>query len=158
MESYKINLISKTLTITKAFEDAASNVNSEEYKLYQKLTNEIPDLKIVRKTHRTPSKYKTKNGEEFRCNQFKNLTYDNMEKFIDALPNNSEYKTQFKFAKTAAAAVQTNGYAVVRRWFSAQFPEFRKNPTFYLYNQPKLIYFKDILEQNNEEESEKKAS
>ena len=158
MESYKINLISKTLTITKAFEDAASNVNSEEYKLYQKLIHEIPELKIVRKTHRTPSKYKTKNGEEFRCNQFKNLTYDNMEKFIDALPNNREYKAQFIFAKTAAAAVQTNGYAVVRRWFAEQFPEFRKQPMSYLYNQPKLIYFKDILEQNNEEESEKKAS
>ena len=38
-----------------------------------------------------------------------------------------------------ASLVQHNGYSLVREWFIKQFPEFRKNPMFYLSNAPTVL-------------------
>lgn len=62
-----------------------------------------------------------------------------MERFISALPNSEEYQREFEFMRDYAAAVQHNGYSLVREWFVRQFPEFRKNPLFYLNNAPVLL-------------------
>ena len=62
-----------------------------------------------------------------------------MEKFISALPKNEGYLREYLFVKNFASAIQHNGYALVRKWFVAQFPEFRKHPLFYLYNTPELV-------------------
>ena len=62
-----------------------------------------------------------------------------MEKFIAALPNNEAYKREFEFVRYTASSIQTNGYKQVREWFVAQFPEFRKNPLFYLNNAPEVV-------------------
>ena len=51
MKGYKLSLTAKTLTITKAFEEAWLDPESEEYKLYQRLMQEIPGLRVQRKTH-----------------------------------------------------------------------------------------------------------
>jgi hypothetical protein len=134
MEQYKLSIISKTLTISKAFEKATSDPTSEEYALYMQLIKDIPDLKVCRKTHKTPSKYCNKNGEEFRCNQFKNLTIDRMDRFIDSLPNKHLYKRQYDQIKSAAC-LQPSPYALIRTWFVAQFPKFRTEPWIY-YEKP----------------------
>lgn len=123
---------SKTLTITKAFADAAADPASKEYKLIRQFQKDFPDLSIVRKTHKTPSVYRTKQGEVFRCNQFKNLSYANMERFIDALPQRDEIMAVYTFVRYHAAVLQTSRYAAVRRWFMAQFPLIRTNPLYYL--------------------------
>ena len=83
MENYKIDFTTKTLTITKAFSDQAEKPNTKEYKLLTKFLNDFPDLKIVRKTHKTPKNYTSKSGEKTKCNPYKNLTYKNMELFIE---------------------------------------------------------------------------
>ena len=147
MNGYRLDLAKKTLTITKAFEEAVSKGDTKEYDIYMKFLHEIPGLKIVRRTHKTPSKYKTKNGEEFYCNQFKNLTYDRMEKFIKALPKSEGYLREYLFVKDFASAIQHNGYTLVRKWFVAQFPEFRKNPLFYLNHSPALVSGAAFLDQ-----------
>lgn len=139
MEKYKLDVMSKTLTITKAFEDAMNAGKGKEYALYTKLMRDIPGLTVVRKTHSTPSGYKTKSGENFKCNQFKNLSYEHMEKFMAALPENEKYLVEYDYIRNNAAAVQTNRYALVRRWFVEQFPQFRTNPLFYLYNAPTVV-------------------
>ena len=83
MKGYTLSLATKTLTITKAFEDAVSKGEGEAYDLYTKFMREIPGLTVVRKTHKTPTKYTSKStGETFNCNQFKNLKYENMREFI----------------------------------------------------------------------------
>ena len=130
MEKYTLSIVEKTLTISKAFEKAASNPESKEFKLYQKLTRQIPDLKVSRVTHRKPTSYVNKDGEEFNCCQFKNLTYERMEKFMSALPKCEEFTKEYEFLK-AAATTHPSPYAVVRRWFVAQFPEFRSAPWEY---------------------------
>lgn len=147
---YRLDVVSKTLTISKAFADAVANPKSAEYKLYTRLMKEIPGLTVVRKTHRTPTSYTSSRGEKFSCNQFKNLKYENMERFMAALPDNEAYFEQYSFLRYSAACIQTNRYALVRDWFIAQFPEFRKNPLFYLYNKPVLVRAAEVIEMRGE--------
>lgn len=162
MEKYWLELGKKTLTITKAFEAKVASGEGAEYELYTRLMRDIPGLIVVRKTHKTPTKYTTKSGEEFKCNQFKNLKYENMEGFMSVLPRAEEYLAQYNFLKYCAGAVQTNAYTLVRRWFVAQFPEFRKNPLFYLNNDVPVISAMTIIEtveaEREEREQEAKAA
>ena len=139
MEKFVFDVISQTLTITSKFAKMMNDPQSDEYKLVQQFRKDFPNLTIAKKTHKSATHYTTKSGEKFNCNQFKNLTYDRMEKFIKALPKSESYLREYTFVKDFASAIQTNGYTLVRKWFVAQFPEFRKNPLFYLYNTPELV-------------------
>ena len=139
MEKFSFDVVSQTLTITAKFAAMMNNPESEEYKLVAKFRNDFPNLRIAKRTHKSATHYTTKSGEKFNCNQFKNLTYDRMEKFIKALPKSKSYLREYTFVKDFASAIQTNGYTLVRKWFVAQFPEFRKNPLFYLYNEVKVV-------------------
>ena len=154
MEKYKINFTSATLTITKAFADKANNPNSDEYKLISQFKSDIPNLKIVLKTHKSPTKYHAKSGEVYNCNQYKNLSYDKMERFMDALPE-GESKDKvieaYNYLRYSAGLVQTSTYKAVREWFVAQFPEYRKDPLFYLYNEVVIIDLKPILDQQTKQ-------
>lgn len=155
---YQIDFTAKTLTITKEFSDNAQDPDSKEFGILMTLQNAIPGLTVIRKTHKTPRKYVSKaTGEEFNCNQFKNLTFDNMKQFINALPNHDELLKSFKFLRYYGGLPQTSRYPVVRRWFVAQFPEFRKNPLFYLYNEVKVIDITPLIQQAKEEAAEKAA-
>ena len=139
MEKFVFDVVSQTLTITAKFAKMMNDTTSDEYKLVQRFRKDFPNLTIAKKTHKSATSYTTKSGEKFNCNQFKNLTYDRMEKFIAALPKNEGYLREYLFVKNYASAIQHNGYTLVRKWFVAQFPEFRKNPLFYLYNTPELV-------------------
>ena len=139
MEKFKFDVVSQTLTVTAKFAEKMNDPESEEYKRVLQFQSDFPNLKIAKRTHKSATSYTTKSGEKFNCNQFKNLTYDRMEKFIKALPKSESYLREYEFVKDFASAIQTNGYTVVRKWFVAQFPEFRKNPLFYLYNTPELV-------------------
>lgn len=161
ISGYKLSIAEKTLTITKAFEEAIAAGNSDECELFNRLMKDIPGLKIIRKTHSTPRVYNNKNGEKTSRNQFKNLTYKNMESFINALPKNEEYLREYNFAKNTASLLQINGYTLIRKWFTAQFPLYRKNPIFYLNHHPELVLITDIqkqIEENDNEADEKAAS
>ena len=150
MANYKIDFTTKTLTITKAFSDQAEKPNTKEYKLLTKFLNDFPDLKIVRKTHKTPKNYTSKSGEKTKCNSHKNLTYKNMELFMNALPDNESKKEVIKayeFLRFKTGSIQTSTYKSVSDWFLTQFSEYRKNPLFYLTNEIKVIDFKPFIEQ-----------
>ena len=147
MEKFVFDVVSQTLTITAKFAKMMNDTTSDEYKLVQRFRKDFPNLTIAKKTHKSATSYTTKSGEKFNCNQFKNLTYDRMEKFIAALPKNEGYLREYLFVKNYASAIQHNGYTLVRKWFVAQFPEFRKNPLFYLYNSPELVSGAAFLEE-----------
>lgn len=139
MEKFKFDVVSQTLTITADFAKAMNNPSSREYGLVVQLKKDFPNMTISKRSHRTATRYVTKSGEKFNCNQFKNLTYERMERFISALPDSKEYLREFEFVRDYASAVQHSGYVLVREWFVKQFPEFRKNPLFYLNNVPTLL-------------------
>ena len=154
MKNYKFDFTTKTLTITKAFADEAENPNNEEYAILMKFQQDFPNLKIVRKTHKTPSKYHTKGGEVYNCNQYKNLTYENMERFIKALPEGESKEKvleYYNFLRNNAGAIQTSAYKTVREWFVDQFPLYRKNPLFYLNNEVMVIEIKAFTEQQEKQ-------
>ena len=148
MNTYKIDFAANTITITADFAKAMNNPASAEYQIVAQVRKDFPEMRIIRKTHKTPSKYQSKStGETFKCNQFKNLTYKNMETFIMGLPTAEAYMEEYLFLKNYAAEVQTNGYTIIRRWFVAQFPDFRKNPIVYLTNQPAVVSAAEVAEQ-----------
>ena len=148
MERYTFNPVAKTLVITAAFAKAMQDINSAEYALYTQLMADIPNLEVIRKTHASPKKCVSKStGEKFNCNQFKNLTYKNMETFIMGLPAAEAYMEEYLFLKNYAAEVQTNGYTLIRRWFVAQFPKFPTNPRAYLTPQPAVVSAAEVADQ-----------
>lgn len=157
MEKFDFDVISQTLTITAKFAKMMNDPQSDEYKLVQQFHKDFPNLTIAKKTHKSATHYTTKSGEKFNCNQFKNLTYDRMEKFIKALPKSESYLREYSFVKDFASAIQINGYTLVRKWFVAQFPEFRKNPLFYLYNSPELVSGAAFLEEETAAPTQKVA-
>lgn len=158
VKGYTLNLTARTLTITKEFEEAIAVGRKAECAIYNRLMKQIPGLQVVRKTHATPRGYNNKNGRKTRRNQFKNLTYENMERFMNAIPNNEEYLAEYEFGRKTAARFQINGYALVRTWFAAQFPEYFTNPFSYLRTQPKVVYMEDVQKQMAEEKAAKEDS
>ena len=139
MNAYKLDFVSNVITITADFAKAMNNPDSEEYKTIAKIRRDFPEMEIVRKTHKTPTKYRTKDGKTFNCNQFKNLTYENMETFMMGLPNGEEYLNEYLFLRNHASDIQTNGYTLIRRWFVKQFPDYQKNPLTYIHTQPEVV-------------------
>ena len=69
-----------------------------------------------------------------------------METFMMGLPNGEVYMTEYLFLQNHVAKIQTNGYALIRRWFVAQFPDFRKNPMAYIDTQPDVLSGKEFAE------------
>ena len=144
-KGYIVDFVRKTITITAEFEKAMRSPDDDAYKTIQQLCADFPGMRIVRRTHRTPSRYVSKQGVVSKCNPYKNLTYEKMEQFISALPNSTEYRRQYDFLKTYASGIQTNGYSIVRNWFVAQFPLYRKEPLFYLTGEHTVLSAADFL-------------
>ena len=146
--TYKIDFINNTLTMSKAFEAAASNPNSKEYKLLQQLRADFPGLTVARKTRRASKK----------AQPTKNLTYANMEKYMSVFENASDLLAQFEAVKTCSKG-QSNPYLYVKGWFVTQFPNYKELPDF-SEKAPKVVdlaAFQNMVEQKKEQEEQKGA-
>ena len=154
MEKYKINFINQTITVTAEFDKKMQDIESAEYALIQKVKADFPQMQVVRKTHRTPKYYVNKSGEVTKRNQFRKLTYEHMEQFMNGLPGKEKYLKEYQYLREHASKPQRSQYTLVRKWFTAQFPLFRNNPLFYLNNSPELIPAKEIENAVPEEENE----
>ena len=157
-KAYSVNYIDGTITVNSSFYEKMQDPTTEEYKLVNAIRADYPEMRIVNRTHKTPSKYTSKStGETFNCNQFKNLTYKNMEGFINGLPNSQDYLKAYNFIKNCGSLPLTSRYTAVRKWFVAQFPEFRKNPLFYLYNEVKVVNIVPFIQEAQERAEELEA-
>ena len=146
MESYKFDAITRTLIMSSAFARAVSDTRSKEYKLFVRMQKEIPDLKVERKTHASPTSYKSKNGKKTSYYPTKGLSFEKMEQFMNALPEGEKYLNEYN-ALRAVAVLCPSDYASVRRWFEAQFPKYRENPLFYIRNSVEVIDYAAFLEE-----------
>lgn len=63
------------------------------------------------------------------ANPSKNLTYANMERYINVYANAAELLEMLERVKELGAA-QTNSVQFVKRWFISQFPNYKKLPDF----------------------------
>ena len=112
MNSYKIDFINNTMTITKTFERAANNPYSEEYKLVQKIRADFPTMQLVRKASPAAK----------RPNPYKGLTYAAMERYILS-KGNDDLMREFEMVRERSA-IAPNPYLMVRNWFVHWFPEY----------------------------------
>lgn len=125
--TYKIDFVNNTLTMSKAFEEALNNPASEEYKLFLQLRADFPGLTIIRKTRRASKK----------TSPNKNLTYKHMEQYMSVFQNADELLAQFDAVKRCSLG-QSNPYMYVLDWFKKQFPKYKELPDFG-NNVPKVI-------------------
>ena len=153
MEKFKMDIVSKTLTVSAKFAEMMSDPQSDEYQLVVQFQTHFPDLRIAKKTHRSPTRYTTKSGETYNHNQFKDLTYDRMEKFMSVLPQKEAYLAEYQTVKEFACAAKKNGYPLVRQWFVEQFPHFRKNPMFYLKTSPLVLHGSTFIQKAAENDA-----
>ena len=138
MERYKFDITKQALTISASFDEAMNDPTSEEYQLVRQFKHDFPRLTIVRKTHKTPTRYHNSDGS----------TYERMERFILALSpkDDTDYLEAFYTVRKMAEAMCASPYAVVSEWFMKQFPMYRTNPLFYIDHQPDIIDFSAVLE------------
>ena len=139
MNGYKFDITKQTLTLSASFAAAMNNPASEEYALVRQFQHDFPNLRIVRKTHKSPAK----------PNKHSGLTYERMERFIIALSpkDDTDYLEAFYTVREMAEAMCASPYAVVSAWFMRQFPKFRTNPLFYIDHKPDVIDFSAVLEE-----------
>ena len=121
MKGCKVEFSKGNIVVTNSFTKAAADLGSQEYAYLQKVCSDFPNMKVVQSRHRSGN---TRN---------RNLTYENMEHFIRCLPNCSELLKEFYFLRDDAKVTKSR-YARVRKWFEEQFPEYDKNPLFYVKN------------------------
>lgn len=102
MKEYKMNFATKTLTITKAFAEAALDPKSEASKVIANCRAACPDFRIAYRTHK-PSK---------TSNPAKGMTYDRMERYISAFADGAEALAEFEKVKEFSLS-QSNRYKYV---------------------------------------------
>lgn len=145
MEKFKFDVSKNTLTLSAAFIEAMNDPESEEYALVNRLTHDFPSLRVVRKTHAKPTRYHNSDGTITAHNKHDRLTYERMERFMNSLPDGAEYLKAYTELREKAEAMCLSPYSAVSAWFMAQFPEYRKNPLFYLDYKPNVIDFSAVL-------------
>lgn len=114
----QMNFATKTLTITKAFAEAALEPKSEASKVIANCRAACPDLQIAYRTHK-PSK---------TSNPAKDMTYDRMERYISAFADGAEALAEFDKVKEFSLS-QSNRYKYVHDWFVKRFPNYKELPT-----------------------------
>ena len=144
--AYTLDVVNNILTITADFADALNDPTSAESKLIRQFKHDYPKLIIKRKTHDRPTCYRNSDGTKTTRNKHNNLTYERMERFMNALPDGAEYLTAYWELREKANDMCASPYAAVSAWFMKQFPQFRSNPLFYLDNNPKIIPISTVLE------------
>lgn len=113
--NYRIDFTTMTLTMTAEFADKTYDPTTDEYAILTRLQKDFPQLRVVRKTHRSPK----------TANPAKGLTYERMEKYIRLHENADELLDLFQKVKDA-----DRGYQYVKAWFVKQFPNYKDIPNF----------------------------
>lgn len=108
---YSIDFASNTVTITRKFRDAASQLNTPEFNIMKQLRE--MDLTILVKT---PNKKKSTA-----------LTYAKMQKFISCLDEADKYQTMFDAVRKESKGMPAP-YKYVVSWFHNTFPKYGQLP------------------------------
>ena len=122
IKGYKINYSTNTISLNYKFAKSAQDFGSPEYSLLKQLREELPVMTIVVEAGR---KINTTNLK-------KRLTYDNIEKHINAYSNSTELLENFYRAIELSKPL-ASPYKYVCDWFYSQFPEY-DNPIKSIFN------------------------
>ena len=152
MKAYNFDVVSQTLTLSAAFCNEMIDSKSEENKLYHRLMKEFPGIVVKKRTHSSPVKYHNRNGTVTKRNQFKGVTYERIEFFLNILPDNKnsqQIRDNYQTLRENAKGVCNSPYAAVGKWFLAQFPKYKTNPLSYLKEVVVPIDISSFLEAKN---------
>ena len=106
--------------VTKAFAKQARIFGTSEYKEWRAYCQDFPGAKMVTKTIKRNASKRT----------YKNLTYDNMERFLKVQPHSEALIVEFNRQKEASA-IQQNRYRAVLAWFLSEFPKYDEYKEFF---------------------------
>ena len=109
---YEINFAANTITVTRKFLAAASNMDTKEGSAYSQMQRlrELNMPIIVRTIHRTVKETR--------------WPYDRMEAFLKQVENSEAYLADFKAVKSA----NKHSYGTVWAWFKKNFPNYAAIP------------------------------
>ena len=121
MKNMKIEVINETTArVSKAFEKNAKIFGTPEYKLWREYLKEFPNATMTTKEIKKNPNKKT----------YRNMTYKNMELFIEAQENSvvlmKEYKKERQMSK-----IQTSPYRAVLAWFCQKFEGYDSYKEFF---------------------------
>ena len=117
-----INYASMTIEMTKAESKAAGKIGTEEFKNMLTLMQQFPNYKIQVATRAATKK---------ACD-YKGLTYDYMEKYIQVHDNEGQtIKAEYdalrgNTAEAIDALAESCSYQEIKKWFLNKFPEIEK--------------------------------
>ena len=118
-KGYKINFATNTLVMNYKFYAASQEYGTDENNLVKAILADFPTLTVV-----------VKAGRDVKTtNKNKRLTYENMEKHINAYENSAELLDVFETVK-ALSKTAASPYKYVTDWFVVQFPDYKKAPVF----------------------------
>lgn len=113
MQGMKIDFVTSSIIITKAFRDAAAEYGSEEYIALNMVKEENPSMKIVLRSTEMPK----------RSSKYKGLTYKYMRKFISVMDSGNllNFENTILYFESFD---YSNGevYQNVKDWFLANYP------------------------------------
>ena len=127
--SYEIDPITKTVVITKKFLEEASQIDSQEFELYQKF--KAMNLKIIVKTRSTAKKSNSplrplnKPVEEKKAL----VPFAKMAHYISLLDDADEMMDEFDLVRELAKS-EEHPRQYVNAWFHEQFPRYEAVPEF----------------------------
>ena len=106
--------------VTKAFEKQARIFGTPEYREWRAYRQDFPSAQMVTKTIKKNASKRT----------YKNLTYDNIERFLKVQPTSKELIKEFNDQR-AIAAIQQNPYRAVLAWFLSKFHKYDEYKEFF---------------------------
>lgn len=115
---YKIDFVSGTISVTKAFMKEAETYGTKAYKKLMEIKADLPDMRIVAPKPNRKGKKRD------------NLTYANMITFINCQNNAEILIKEFEQVKELASGQGGNAYQNVKKWFLATFPNYKDIPSF----------------------------
>ena len=113
-----INYTSMTIEMTKAESKAAGKIGTEEFKNMLTLMQQFPNYKILVVTRATTKK----------SGDFKGLTYDYMEKYIQAHDEDQSIMKEYQILRGLSneaqeALADSCSYQEIKKWFLGKFTE-----------------------------------
>ena len=118
-EGYKILFGENTVIMNHKFAAAASKYGTKENRIIRNIRHDFPGMTEVIVSGRECDKAKPNSR----------LTYENMEKHIQAYDNSEELLDVFETVKALSLAT-ASPYKYVCDWFKIQFPNYKKAPVF----------------------------
>lgn len=113
--NYTVDIMSKTIILTKAFyKRATSNIKNPEYKELKSIIADYPEYEIQLR------EIKKKTGKK----TYRNLTYENMERYIRANEKNPDIVLARFHNIKESSHIQNSRYAYVKKWFLEQYPDY----------------------------------